>query len=105
MVEPGATAGAEATCVMERSAPCTVVEIVMLFGVPRFVPVSLTLTPMLLIVVPPGAPEFTATTMVKFTDVDAAIVALAVQIIVPVAPTAGVVPQVHPPGGVAETKV
>ena len=105
MVVPGATAGAEATCVMARSAPCTVVEIEMLFGVPEFVPVSLTATEMFVIVVPPTAPEFTATTIVKFTDVAAAIAALAVQTIAPVPPAAGVVPHVQPAGGVAETKV
>src|ERR1700729_2062262 len=105
MVVPGATAGAEATCVMARSAPCTVVEIEMLFGVPGFVPVSLTATEMFVIVVPPTAPEFTATTIVKFTDVAAALAELAVQTIDPVPPAAGVVPHVQPPGGVAETKV
>src|SRR5580704_1580956 len=90
---------------MERSAPCTVAVIEMLFGVPRFVPVSLTVTGVLVIVVPPTAPEFTATMIVKFTDVDAAMAALAVQTIAPVPPAPGVVPHVHVPGGVAETKV
>src|SRR5271156_926487 len=105
MVVPGATAGAEATCVIERSAPCTVAVIVMFFGVPVFVPVSLTVTGLFVIVVPPTAPEFTATMIAKFTDVDAAMAALAVQTIAPVPPAAGVVPHAHPPGGVAETKV
>jgi hypothetical protein len=105
MVVPGATAGAEATCVMERSAPCTVVEIEMLFGVPAFVPVSLTVTGVLVIVAPPGAPEFTATMIVKFTDVVAAMSALAVQTIAPVPPAGGVVPHVHAPDVAAETKV
>src|SRR5580704_4344540 len=90
---------------MERSAPCTVVEIEMLFGVPGFVPVSLTVTGVFVIVAPPGAPEFTATMIVKFTDVAAAIAALAVHTIAPVPPAAGVVPHVHVPGGVAETNV
>jgi hypothetical protein len=58
-----------------------------------------------MIVAPPGALEFTATTIVKFTDVAAAIAALAVHTIAPVPPAAGVVPHVHVPGGVAETKV
>src|SRR5277367_472381 len=102
MVPPGATAEAEATCVMERSAPCTVVVIEMLFGVPGFVPVSLTVTGLLVIVVPPTAPEFTATMIVKFTDVEAAMAAFAEQTIAPVPPAAGVVPHVHPAGGVAE---
>jgi hypothetical protein len=90
---------------MERSAPWTVVEIEMLFGVPGFVPVSLTVTGLFVIVAPPGAPEFTATMIVKFTEANAAMVPVAVHVIVPVAPTAGTVPHVHVPGGVAETKV
>src|SRR5271170_2712160 len=90
---------------MERSAPCTVAVIDMLFGVPGFIPVSLTVTGLFVIAVPPTAPEFTATTIVKFTDVDAAMAALAVQTVAPVPPAAGVVPQVHVPGGVAETNV
>jgi hypothetical protein len=68
------------------------------------VPVSLTVIEFV-IVEPPGAPGLTATTTVKPTAVEAAMVALAVQTIVPVAPTAGVVPHVHPAGGVADTKV
>src|SRR5579863_7320156 len=105
MVPPGATADGEAVCVMERSAPCTVVEMVaVLFPGTGSVPVSLTVTEFVM-VVPPGAPEFTATMIAKFTDVDAAMEALAVQVIVPVPPTAGTVPQVQVPGGVAETKV
>src|SRR5580658_1032579 len=105
MVVPGATAGAEATCVIARSAPCTVVEIVaVLFPGTGSVPVSLTVIEFVM-VVPPVAPGFTATTIEIFTAVAAAKVPLAVQIIVPVPPAAGVVPQVHVPGGVAETKV
>ena len=76
-----------------------------MFGDPRFVPVSLTVTGVLVMAVPPGAPEFTATMIVKFTDVFAAMVPVAVQTIDPVPPAAGVVPHVHVPGGVAETKV
>ena len=103
---PGATADAEADCVMERSAPCTLVDSEMLlFPGAGSVPVSLTVIGLFVIVVAPGAPEFTATMTVKFTDVDAAMSALAVQTIAPVPPAAGVVPHVHVPGGVAETKV
>src|SRR5271156_216264 len=105
IVPPGATADGEAACVIERSAPCTVVASEMVVGVPGFVPVSLTVIGLFVMVVPPGAPEFTATMIVKFTDVFAAMVPVAVQVMVPVPPTAGTVPHVHVPGGVAETKV
>src|SRR5277367_1750681 len=77
----------------------------MVVGVPGFVPVSLTVIGLFVMVVPPGAPEFTATMIVKFTDVFAAMVPVAVQVMAPVPPTAGTVPHVHVPGGVAETKV
>ena len=103
---PGATADAEADCVMERSAPCTVVDSEMvLFPGTGSVPVSLTVIGLFVIVVALGAPEFTATMIVKFTEVAAAMSALAVHTIAPVPPTAGFVPHVHVPGGVAETKV
>ena len=55
MVALGATAGAEAACVMERSAPCTVVESEMvLFPGTGSVPVSLTVIGLFVIVAPPG---------------------------------------------------
>src|ERR1700733_2785475 len=91
---------------MERSAPCTVVESEMaLFPGTGSVPASPTVIGFFVIVVAPGAPEFTATMIVKFTEVDAAMSALAVQTIAPVPPAAGVLPHFHVAGGVAETKV
>jgi len=106
IVLPGATADADAACAMERSAPCTVVESEMLlFTVSGSVPVSLTVMGLFVITVPPGAPEFTATIMLKFADAPAPNVPLAVQTMDPVPPAAGVVPHVHVPGGVADTKV
>ena len=102
MVLPGAMAVAEATCVIERSAPCTCTEAVAVllagFG---SVPVSLTVTEFV-IVEPTTASGLTDTTTEKFTEVLAAKVELAVQMIVPAAPTAGCVPQVHPAGGVTD---
>src|SRR5580658_4960350 len=91
---------------MERSAPCTVSEIeIVLFPGIGSVPVSPTVTGLFMIVVPPGAPEFTATMTLKFAVAPAPNVPVAVQTIDPVPPAAGVVPHVHVPGGVAETKV
>lgn len=69
------------------------------------VSVSLTVA-LLVMVVPPAVPALTATTMVKFPVVEfAARFPVAVQVMVPVPPTAGTVPHVQPAGGVAETKV
>src|SRR3984885_11606860 len=85
---------------MERSAPCTVVDSEMvLFPGTGSVPVSLTVIGLFVIVVALGAPEFTATMIVKFTEVAAAMSALAVQTIAPVPPAAGVVPHFHVAGG------
>ncbi len=56
--------------------------------------------------VPAAAAPFTVTTYVKFPVVVLlAIAALAEQRTVPVPPTAGAVPQVHPAGGVIEANV
>jgi hypothetical protein len=77
----------------------------LLFTVSGSVPVSLTVTGEFVIVVPACAPEFTATMILIFADAPAPNVPLAVQTIDPVPPAAGVVPHVHVPGGVAETKV
>ena len=99
---PGAMAAAEATCVMERSAPCTWTEaLVVLLARLGSVPVSLTLAE-LVIVEPTTASGLTATTTEKLTEVEAAKDPFAVQTIEPVAPTAGVVPQVQPAGGVTD---
>src|SRR5271167_1902771 len=97
---------AETVCVIARSAPLTDTEVVVvLFAGTGSVPVSLTVA-VFVIVDPPGAAGFAATTIAKFpVVVFPASVAFAVQPIVPVPPTAGNVPQVQPAGGVAETKV
>ena len=50
------------------------------------------------------ASGLTWTTTVNITDVLAAKLPFAVQTMAPVAPTAGVVPQVHPAGGVTDSK-
>src|SRR5580704_18966133 len=103
MVPPGATAVTEALCVMERSAPWIWTEAVAVL-LARFgsVPVSLTLTEFV-IVEPTMVSGLTDTITVKTTE-PVAKFPFAVQMIAPVAPTAGVVPQVHPAGGVADTK-
>src|SRR5579862_8663851 len=102
MVAPGAMAVAEATCVMERSAPCTWTEAVaVLLARLGSVPVSLTVTE-LVIVEPTTASGLTDTTTLKLTEEEPAKVPVAVQTIEPVAPTAGLVPQVHPVGGVTD---
>ena len=49
--------------------------------------------------VPEAVPAFTCSTSVKFAVPFTAEVLLSVQVIVPVPPTAGTVPQVHPAGG------
>jgi hypothetical protein len=67
------------------------------------VPVSLTVTEFA-IVDPTVASGLTEATTVKPTDVEGLKSPLAVQMIAPVAPTAGVVPQVHPAGGVRDEK-
>src|ERR1700722_5301512 len=102
MVPPGAMAVAEAACVIERSAPCTWTEAVVVL-LARFgsVPVSLVVAE-LVMVEPTTASGLTETTTVKLTEVEAAKVPVAVQTIEPVPPTAGCVPQVHPAGGVTD---
>ena len=54
--------------------------------------------------VPEGVPEFTCRTSVKVPELFTAREPEAVQVIVPVAPTAGLVPQVQPAGGVIDWK-
>ena len=91
----------EALCVMERSAPWTWTEAVAVLSA-RFgsVPVSLTVTEFV-IVEPTTVSGLTDTATMKVTE-PVAKFALAVQMMAPVAPTAGVVPQVHPAGGVTD---
>jgi hypothetical protein len=55
--------------------------------------------------VPEGVPEFTCSTRVKVPELFTARVPVAVQLIVPVPPTAGFVPQVHPAGGLTDWNV
>jgi hypothetical protein len=55
--------------------------------------------------VPEGVPAFTCKTRVKVRVLFTARVAAAVQVIVPVPPTAGRVPQIHPAGGVIDRKL
>src|SRR5580698_8994221 len=99
MVAPGAMAVAEATCVIERSAPCTRTEAVaVLLARLGSVPVSITVTEFV-IVEPTTASGLTETATLKFTEDEPAKFPVAVHTIEPVAPTAGVVPQVHPVGG------
>ena len=54
--------------------------------------------------VPDGAAAFTCNTSVKFAVPLTASVPLSVQVMVPVPPTGGRVPQVHPAGGVMDWK-
>jgi hypothetical protein len=56
------------------------------------------------IFVPEGVPAFTWRTRVNVPVLFTARVLVALQVIVPVPPTAGVVPQVHPAGGVIDRK-
>ncbi len=93
---------AEATCVIERSAPCTCTEaVVVLFARFGSVPVSLTVTEFV-IVEPTTASGLTDTTTLKIAELEAAMVPVAEHTIEPVPPTAGVVPHVHPAGGVTD---
>ena len=103
---PGALAAAEAVCVIAKSAPLTVTDVVVvLFAGTGSVPVSLTVA-VFVIVEPTVTPAFTSTTMEKLPVVEfAATDPVAVQVIVPVPPTAGTVPHVHPVGAAAETNV
>jgi len=55
--------------------------------------------------VPDGVPELTCRISVNVPTLFTARVAAAVHVIVPVPPTAGLVPQVHPEGGVIDWKV
>ena len=91
----------EALCVMERSAPWTRTEAVAVL-LARFgsMPVSLTATEFV-IVEPATVSGLTDTTTAKTTE-PVAKFPFAVQTIAPVAPTAGLVPQVHPAGGVTD---
>jgi len=66
------------------------------------VPVSLTVTEFV-IVEPTTVSGLTDTTTVKTTE-PVAKFPVAVQMMAPVAPTAGLVPQAHPAGAVADTK-
>ena len=101
MVPPGAMADAETVWVIERSAPATVTEaLAVLSAGVGSVPVSLMVTE-LVIVDPATASGLTDTTTVK-TALPGSKFVLAVQMIAPVAPTAGCVPQVHPAGGVTD---
>src|SRR5262249_30888761 len=68
------------------------------------VPVWLTVTESV-ITVPVGVAAVTATTRLNVGVAPDATVAFAVQIMLPVPPTAGTVPQVQPAGGVIDTKV
>ena len=104
MIElPGATADAEATWVIERSAPKRVADaVVVLFPVFGSVPVSLTVTEFI-IVEPIGSSGVNDSTIVIMADAPALRFPVAVQVIAPVPPTAGTVPHVQPAGGVAET--
>jgi hypothetical protein len=54
--------------------------------------------------VPEGVPAFTCRTRVKVPVLFNARVLVALQVIVPVPPTEGVVPHVHPAGGVIDRK-
>jgi hypothetical protein len=54
--------------------------------------------------VPEGVPAFTCRTRLKFATAPIPRLPLSVQVIVPVPPTAGTVPQVHPAGGVIDWK-
>jgi len=91
---------------MAKSAPLTVTEVVVvLFPGTGSVPVSLTVA-VFVIVEPTIAAAFTVTAIEKLPLVEPpASVPFAVHVIVPVAPTAGTVPQVQPAGGVAEANV
>ena len=55
--------------------------------------------------VPDGVPELTFKTRVNDPELFTASAELAVHVIVPVPPTAGLVPQVHPAGGVIDWNV
>src|SRR5262249_34112384 len=102
MVAPGATADAEAACVIERSAPATCTEAVaLLFARFDSVPVWLIVT-VLEIVEAGKAVDATARTTVNVALVPPANVPVGAQEIRPVPPTAGCVPQVHPAGGVTD---
>src|SRR5579863_8976464 len=102
MVEPAATAVADATCVIERSAPATCTDAVAVLFPPAPGPVHATVTEFV-IVDPPGASGLASTTTVKLTEEPAATLG-SVQMMAPVPPTAGFVPQVLTEGGVTETK-
>jgi hypothetical protein len=67
-----------------------------------FVAVAVAVSVML---VPEGVPEFTCRMRVNVPTLLTASVPAAVHVIVPVPPTAGLVPQVHPAGGVIDWKV
>ena len=67
-----------------------------------FVAVAVAVSVML---VPEGVFEFTCRTSVNVPELFTARVPLAVHVIVPVPPTAGFVPHVHPAGGVIDWKV
>ena len=102
---PGATAVTEAVCVIARSALETCTEAVaVLLARLGSVPVSLTVTE-LVIVEPAAAAAVMATTTVKVDDAPPANAAFAVQVIVPVPPTAGCVPQVQPAAAATDRKV
>lgn len=102
MAAAGATGFGDTVSVTERSGVCTVTFVVaVLFAGVGSVPVSLTVTE-LVIVDPDAAAAFTATTTLKLTEAETAKAPVAVQTMEPVPPTAGCVPQVQPVGGVTD---
>src|SRR5271170_392739 len=102
MVPPGATVPADTVWVIEISAPVTVTDVPPVLLPPAPGPVQVTVTEFV-IVDPPTASGLAWTTSVNITEVLPATLG-SVQLMAPVPPTAGTVPQVHPAGGVIDSK-
>jgi len=88
------------------AVPTTTVALAVLVVMPGTILVTVAVTVSVMFV-PDGATEFTCNSRLKVAVLADPIpnVPLSVQVIVPVPPTAGTVPQVHPAGGVIDTKV
>src|SRR3954451_13822410 len=106
MLAPAATGFGDAEFVVTMSAcvasATTSAAVELLFAVLGSATAELTLT-VSLIAVPAAVPAVTFRTREKLPDPGATLGF--VQVIVPVPPTAGTVPQVHPAGGVIDWKV
>src|SRR5438093_13635725 len=106
MLPPAATGFGEAELVVTMSAwvasATTSAAVALLLAAFGSATAELTVT-VLLIAVPAAVPAFTFNTKEKLPDPGATLGF--VQVIVPVPPTTGTVPQVHPAGGVIDWNV